>query len=106
MTRHKINLNRTEITSRNNEKLLDVFIGKTLSFDFRIKHGKISSALARISSYLIVDQKFLRISSVVKSQFSCPPLIWMFWSRSLNNSLNHIHERALMFLYEDHVHSL
>ena len=29
----------------------------------------------------------------------------MFCSRSLNNSVNHIHECALQLIYDDHPHS-
>ena len=31
--------------------------------------------------------------------------MWMFCSRSLNMSLNHIHECALRLIYDDHAHS-
>ena len=31
--------------------------------------------------------------------------MWMFCSRSLNISLNHIHECALRLIYDDHMHS-
>ena len=56
----KINLNGTEITSRNNKKFLGVCIDKKLSFDVHIKflckkEGQNLSALARISSYFTLD---------------------------------------------------
>ena len=37
----------------------------------------------------------------VTSQFSYCPLIWTFHSRSLNNKINSIHERALRITYQD-----
>ena len=62
-----LNLNGTEITSDNNEKLLGVLIDKKLSFDVHIKSlcikaGQKLSTLARVSSYLTLDQKLLLIS--------------------------------------------
>ena len=55
-----------------------------------------------MNHYLTEDQKLLLLNSVVKSQFSYCPLIWMFTSRYLNNALNSIHERALRLIYNDY----
>ena len=62
----KINLNGTEISSSNNEKLFDVLFDKSLCK----KAGQNLSALAGISSYLILDQKLLLTNPVIKSQFN------------------------------------
>ena len=43
------------------------------------------------------------IKSLVTSQISYCPLIWMFHSRRLNNKINFIHERALTIKYQDNV---
>ena len=43
------------------------------------------------------------MKSFVTSQFGYFPLIWMFHSRTLNNKINSIHERALRISYEDYV---
>ena len=51
----------------------------------------------------IHDSKRLLLNSVIKSHFSYCPLIWMFCSRSLNNLINRIHERALRSILNDHV---
>ena len=29
------------------------------------------------------------------------PLVWMFYSRGVNNKINHLHERALRIIYKD-----
>ena len=42
-------------------------------------------------------------SSVIKSQFSYCPLIWMLCSHSLNNLINQIHKCALRLIHDDHV---
>ena len=78
-----------------------------LNFDSHItslckKAGQKLSAPARINHYLTQDQKLLLLNSVVKSQFSYCPLIWMFTSRYLNNALNSIHERASRLIYNDY----
>ena len=51
----------------------------------------------------IHDSKRLLLNSVIKSYFSYCPLIWMFCSRSLNNLINRIHERALRLILNDNV---
>ena len=68
----KMNLNSMDITSSNNEKLLSAFIDKKINFDVQIKSpckkaGQKLSVLTRISKYLVLGQKVLLISSVIKS---------------------------------------
>ena len=41
------------------------------------------------------------MKAFIESQFGYCPLIWMFHSRSLNNKINRIHERALRITYND-----
>ena len=95
---NKINLDGTEITISNSKKFHGVLIDKKLTFDIHIKsiykkEGQKRSALARIISYFNLEQNLLLIDSVIKSQFSYCPLIWMFCLLFVNNPLNHIHER-------------
>jgi len=58
-------------------------------------------ALARISKYL--DQAKLRIlmKTFIESQFNYCPLVWMFHSRTVNNRINKLHERALRLVYKN-----
>ena len=103
-----INLNGTKLASSSYEKLLGIFIDHDLSFDKHIKSicrkaGQKLNALSRISNYLTHDQKRLLLNSIIKSQFSYCPLIWMFCSLSLNNLINRIHEHALRLIHDDHV---
>ena len=37
----------------------------------------------------------------INAQFGYCPLVWMFHSRTLNNRINRIHERALRIVYND-----
>ena len=82
-----INLNGTKLASSSYEKLLGILIDRDLSFDKHLKScrkaGQKLNALARISNYLTHDQKRLLLNSIIKSQFSYCPLIWMFCSRFL-----------------------
>ena len=99
----KIILNNNEIASSNEEKILGILLGSKLNFDPHItsfckKAGQKRSALARINHCLTQDENLLLLNSVVKSQFSYFPQIWMLTSRYLNNALNSIHERALHFI--------
>ena len=59
-------------------------------------------ALSRLSNHLNDSQKRLILNSIVKSQFSYCPLVWMFCSRTSNNMINKVHERALRVLLNDH----
>ena len=104
---HEIMLNNKKITSSNEEKLLGIFLDSKLNFESHIgslcrKAGQKRSALARLKNYLTSDQRNLLLNSVIKSQFTYCPLIWMFTSRYLNNALNNVHERALRMIYNDH----
>ena len=50
-----------------------------------------------------MSQDKLRIimSAFIESQFGYCPLAWMFHSRTLNNRINRLHERALRLVYKD-----
>ena len=41
------------------------------------------------------------MKAFIESQFGYCPLVWMFHSRSFNNKINRIHERALRITYND-----
>ena len=60
------------------------------------------SAVAKISSLMRFEQRKRIINLFITSHFSHYPLVWMFHSRRLNNSIDHIHERALKNIYQDY----
>ena len=41
------------------------------------------------------------MKTFIDSQFNYCPLIWMFYSRALNNKINKLHERALRIVYKN-----
>ena len=63
-------------------------------------------ALSRFSNNLNDSQKSLVFNSIVKSQFVYCLLVWMFSSRTLNNMINEVHERALRAVLNDHMSNL
>ena len=67
-----------------------------------LKVGKKINALCHISSSMSLEKRRTLMKAFIESQFSYCPLIWMFCFRTLNNKINHIHEKALMPLYSDY----
>ena len=89
------------------QKILEVTIDNKLTFESHIKNlckkaSQKTGALSRLSNHLNDSQKRLILNSIVKSQFSYCPLVWMFCSRTSNNMINKVHERALRVLLNDH----
>ena len=61
--------------------------------------------LARMSNFMHQDKLRLVMKAFIESQFSYCPLVWMFHSRTLNNRINSLHERALRLVYADYTSS-
>ena len=49
-----------------------------------------------------LDKRKMLLRVFIESQFSYYPLIWMFYSRTLNNKINRLHEKALRIVYGDY----
>ena len=58
-------------------------------------------ALARISNYMSKDKLRIVMNAFIDSQFGYCPVVWMFHSRTLNNRINKLHERALRLVYKN-----
>ena len=56
--------------------------------------------LARIAKYMDHEKLRLIMITFIDSQFNYCPLTWMFHSRTLNNKINKLHERALRIVYK------
>ena len=94
------------IKSSANEKLLGVTIDNNLNFEKHInnicdKASQKLNALARVSSYMDLHKRKLIMKAFIHSQFGYCPLVWMNHSRTLNNRINRIQERALRVVYND-----
>ena len=91
-------------------KLLGVKIDNKLNFHEHASSicKRISQkihALARVSNFMHQDRLRLVMKAFIESQFSYCPLISMFHSRTLNNRINSLHERALRLVYGDNTSS-
>ena len=89
------------------ETVLGIQIDNKLNFENHIKSlcNKASQklgALQRISNMLDTQKKNLLFNSIIKSQFSYCPLVWMFCSRRSISLVNNVHERALRIVQYDH----
>ena len=81
------------------QKILSVIIDNKLNFKSHMselfqKSSQKIAAFSRLSSYLHNSEKILISKSIIKSQFSYCPLVWMFRSRTSKNMINKLHERS------------
>ena len=102
-----VNVGENNVTEKNQVKLLGIIIDNELKFDDHItkicrKANSKRSALSRLARYLSMEQKKLLYMSFIEAQFKYCPLTWMFCSRSCNNKINKLHERALRLVYDDY----
>ena len=49
-----------------------------------------------------LQKRRIVMKTFVESQFNYRPLIWMLHSRTLNNKINRLYERALKFFFSDY----
>ena len=104
------NINNHTIISENENELLGIISDSKLSFEDRINNlckntSQKLNALARIAPYMRLEKRKTVMKAYIASQFGYCPLVWMFHSRSLNNKINSLHERALKITYViDHLH--
>ena len=101
-----LNFNILAIKNSKGVEILGITLNRNMNFHTHIKNicrktGQKLSALLRISPYLDQGKKVLLYNSMIKSQFNCCPLVWMFCSRQSNNLINEIHERGLRLTYRD-----
>ena len=58
--------------------------------------------LFRIKSISTFQERRILFKAVFEGQLKDCPLIWMFCSRSANNKISKLHERALRIVYDDY----
>ena len=59
------------------------------------------AAIKRNKSYFSFIQKKNLLSSFVHSHLAYPPLVWMFYNRTMDKKINKVQERALRILYDN-----
>ena len=100
------NIDGNVIESEDNQILFGITIDSNLSFNKHInnlckKASTKLNAFARISGYMDLPKHQVIKKSFITSQCGYCPLIWMFHSRTLNNKMNSVNERALRITYND-----
>ena len=103
-TPQDITIFNTKIPSKENVKLLGINLEGRLNFDLHVstllkKASKKCHALARVCNYMNTKKRRILMNAFIKSQFSYCPLVWMFHSRTMNNRINKLHEKALRLVY-------
>ena len=101
----KIGNNR--ILDNRTVKLLGISIDNELKFDEHqsnvcLKANRKLSTLTRIRKCLNFKKIRILFKGFFEAQFKYCPLTWMFYSRSTNRRINHLHERALRLVYNDY----
>ena len=92
------------------EKLLGIKVDCGLKFENYLsgvikKASNKINALSRITPFMNLSKKKMLINSFFMWQFSYCPLVWMCHSRTINNMINHLHERCLRVIYNDKISS-
>ena len=95
-----------QTTSSTAETLLRITIDLELTFENHLsaicnKLSRKINTLRRIANYIPLEKRRIVMKTFVESQFNYCPLIWMFHSRTINNKINRLHERALRIVYSD-----
>ena len=103
----EIRFANASIASSPCEKLLRITLDSELKFEEHVNKicnivNKKLNALHRIGSHMSLDKRKMLLRAFIESQFSYCPLIWMFHSRTLNNKINRLHEKALRIMYGDY----
>ena len=88
-------------------KHLGITINNKLKFDEHLsnvclKANRKLSALRKYMKYLDFKKIKILFKGFFETQFRYSPLTWMFYSRSTNRRINHLHERALRLIYDDY----
>ena len=100
-----VSIDGIQITSSTAETLLGITIDSELSFENHLsvicnKVSRKINALGWIANYMPLERSIV-MKTFIESQLNYCPLIWMFHSRTINNKINHLHERALRIVYSD-----
>ena len=99
-----ISIDGIQITSSTAETLLGITIDSELNFENQLSAmwNKVSrkiNVLGRVVNYMSLEKRRIVMKTFIESQFNYCPLIWMLHSRTINNKINRLHEKALRIVY-------
>ena len=99
-------ISNTEILNEKRVKLLGVNRGGRLSFDFHVntlfkKASKKYHSLARVCNYMNKKKRRILMNAFITSLYLYCPFGWVSHSRTMNNRINKIHEKALRLVHKD-----
>ena len=105
-----VSIGDASIKTSAKKTLPGILIDSELNFDQHIssicsKPSKKLHALGQIATFISFNKRRTLMKSFIEFKVNCFPLTWMFHSRTMNNKINRIHERALRLVYSDHVSS-
>ena len=94
----------SSIETNSKEVLLGITVDQNLKFDDHVnglckKVCQKLNALASFVPYINVEKRRIIMKVFIVSQYRCSPLVWIFYSRDINNKINRIHEKVLRITY-------
>ena len=95
-----MSFNNTKISNEKRVKLLGVNLEGRLNFDHHVnihlkRASKTYHALSEACNHMDKKRRRILLNAFITSRFSYCAFVWMFHSRTLNNRINKIHEKAL-----------
>ena len=95
-----VSIDGIQITSSTAETLLGITIDSELNFENHLPaiYNKVSrkiNVIRGIAHYMLLEKRHIVVKTFIESHCNYCPLIWMFQSRTINNKINRLHERAL-----------
>ena len=101
-----LTIDGSSIETNTKEELLGITIDKALKFDDHVNNlcknaYQKFNTLARLAPYINVEKRRIIMKAFIESHFGYCPIVWMFYSRGINNKINGIYERALRITYNN-----
>ena len=106
--KYSAKIGKFSIENTNSQKLLGNKVDNKVIFDEHVsalckEASKKLHTLSRVSRYMTFKQRKIVMKAFISSQFGYCPLVWICHSRTQNNRINKIHERALRLVYQDEI---
>ena len=65
------------------------------------KYRRKINAISRTTSFMNISKRRILMNSFFNLDFNYCPLVWLFYSRSIDSKINRLHERVLRIVYND-----